>query len=574
MAKIKRLNISSFLFLAVFVWFIVAFMIFPNIEILRAIFFNPNSSAMDSIKAILDSDRAIRGIKNSFILATTLTVTVTIVGTLEVLFLEFFEIKARWIISFAYMIPLVFGGVMVANGYIFTYGSRGFVTSMLVKVFPHFNPSWFSGYGAVLFIMTFACTSTYMIFFRNAFKGIDYQIIEAARGLGSSNMKILFQVILPTLKPIMLTCTILLFQKGLMAMSAPLMIGGKNFETISPMILTFTQRPSSRILAAVLSLFLGLIQLVLLYAFHRNEKNGNFLSISKVSTKIKRIKIANPFLNILAHVTAYFFAFVNVVPLLVVVLFSFTDFEAISSGRINWHSFNLENYKLILTSETAYRPFLTSVFYATFSSIIVVLLMLFIARFIYKHKSKFSTILEMVIHIPWIFPGLMFALGLVLTYSHPHAIVMNNILTGTYTIMLIAYIIVMMPNTFRFLKASFYSVDQSLEDGAKNFGAKAGYSFVKIVLPLVLPTVLAMLAINFNGKLSEYDLSVFLYNPLAKPIGIVIRNNTSPDAGLDGVSLNFVYSVLLMIINTLVFFFVYADGKNTLIKLFKKEKRV
>jgi ABC-type Fe3+ transport system, permease component len=130
----------------------------------------------------------------------------------------------------------------------------------------------------------------------------------------------------------------------------------------------------------------------------------------------------------------------------------------------------------------------------------------------------------------------------------------------------------MMPNTFRFLKASFFSVDQSLEDAAKNLGAKPSYTFLKIVLPIVLPTVLAMLAINFNGKLSEYDLSVFLYNPIAKPIGVVIRNNSSTEAGIEGISLNFVYSVILMTINALVFFFVYADGKNVIKNLFKKRK--
>jgi hypothetical protein len=74
-------------------------------------------------------------------------------------------------------------------------------------------------------------------------------------------------------------------------MSAPLMIGGKQFETISPLILTFTQRPTSRTLAAVLSLFLGLIQMILLYVLQRNERKGNFLSISKVSTRIKRVKL-------------------------------------------------------------------------------------------------------------------------------------------------------------------------------------------------------------------------------------------------------------------------------------------
>ncbi|HIY92713.1 MAG TPA: iron ABC transporter permease [Candidatus Companilactobacillus pullicola] len=572
MIRIKRLNPGLVLFMIAFLWFIVAFMLFPNIEILRSVFFNQESSAMDSIKSILSSPRAMRGIKNSFILAVTLTCTTTIVGILEVLFLEFFDIKLRKLVNLAYMIPLIFGGVMVANGYIFTYGSRGFVTTFLLKYFPKMNPAWFSGYGAVIFLMTFACTSTYMIFFRNSFKSIDYQTIEAARGLGASNTKIIFQVVLPTLKPILLTCTILLFQTGLMAMSAPLMIGGKQFETISPLILTFTQRPTSRTLAAVLSLFLGLIQMILLYVLQRNERKGNFLSISKVSTRIKRVRIANPLLNVLAHLTAYAIALINLIPFLVVLLFSFTDVEAISTRQLHWNSFSLANYKLILTSESAYRPFLTSVFYATAASVIVVGLMLVMARFIYKRRNRFATVLEMIIYTPWVFPGLMFALGLVITYSHPHTIVMNNILTGSLAIMLIAYIIVMMPNTFRFLKASFFSVDQSLEDAAKNLGAKPSYTFLKIVLPIVLPTVLAMLAINFNGKLSEYDLSVFLYNPIAKPIGVVIRNNSSTEAGIEGISLNFVYSVILMTINALVFFFVYADGKNVIKNLFKKRK--
>lgn len=572
MMKLKQINLTSIIFLGAFFWFIIAFMIFPNIEILRSVFLNPNSSALDSLKAILGSERAMSGIKNSFILAITLTCTTTIVGILEVLFLEFFDLKLRWLLNLAYMIPLVFGGVMVANGYIFTYGSRGFVTTFLVKYFPGMNPAWFTGYKAVLFLMTFACTSTYMIFFRNSFKGIDYQTIEAARGLGASNSKILLKVVLPTLKPILLTCTILLFQTGLMAMSAPLMIGGKQFETISPLILTFTQRPSSRTLAAILSLFLGAIQLTLLFFLLRNERKGNFLSISKVKTQIKRVKITNPLANILTHVVAYFFAFINLVPLLVVLVFSFADIQAISSRQLKWSSFSLDNYRLILTSESAYRPFLTSVLYATASSIIVVGLMLLVARYIHKHHNYFTTALELIIHVPWVFPGLMFALGLVITYSHPHLLVMNHILTGTLMIMLVAYVIVMMPNTFRFLKASFYAVDQSLEDAAKNLGARPSYAFLKIVLPIVLPTVLAMLAINFNGKLSEYDLSVFLYNPIAKPIGVVIRNNSSTDAGIDGLALNFVYSVILMVINILVFFFVYADGKNVLKNLFINRK--
>ncbi|HFE9852701.1 TPA: ABC transporter permease [Enterococcus faecalis] len=571
--KIKHWNLGLIGYLIVLTWFIIAFILIPNVEILKTVFISENGFSGEMIRKIFTSDRAVKGINNSFILAISLTITSTIVGILEVLFLDYFKIKGRKFLSLSYMIPLVFGGIMLANGYLFTYGSRGFITKIIHSIFPTISTNWFSGFGAVLFLMTFACTTNYMIFFRNSFKNIDFQTIEAARGLGASNFKVLIKVVLPALKPILLTCIILLFQTGLMAMSAPLLIGGSNFETISPLILTFTQRPSSRVLAAVLSLFLGVFQLILLYIIQRNEKKGNFLSISKVKTKIEPIKITSKPMNILAHLFAYIFAFINLLPLIIVVLFSFTNYQTISTRNLSFNSFSLNNYQKILMDNTAYRPFITSVLYSAIASIISVILMIIAARIVFKYKNKFTVILEILLHIPWVLPGLMFALGLVLSYSKPKWIIFNYPLTGTLVIMLAAYIVVMLPNTFRFLKASYFSVDQNLEEAARNLGAKPMYSFIKIVLPLILPTILAMLAINFNGKLGDYDLSVFLYNPVAKPVGVVIRSNSNPEAGVEGIALNFVYSVLLMIINTLVFFFVYADGKNKLKKILKKREK-
>ncbi|MCB5951072.1 iron ABC transporter permease [Enterococcus sp. BWT-B8] len=569
----KKINIGLIGYLIILGWFIVAFMIIPNYEILKTVFISDDGFSSEVIQKILSSGRATQGIKNSFILAVSLTITTTIVGILEVLFLDYFKIKGKRFLIICYMIPLVFGGIMLANGYLFTYGSRGFITRLITSVFPAVPLDWFGGYGAVLFLMTFACTTNYMIFFRNSFKSIDFQTVEAAKGLGASNFTILTKVILPALKPVLLTCIILLFQTGLMAMSAPLMVGGRKFETIGPLILTFTQRPTSRSLAAVLSLFLGVFQLILLYIIQRNEKKGNYLSISKVKTKIEPTQIRSKLGNTIAHIGAYLFAFINLLPLVVVVLFSFTNFQTISSRELKFNSFSLQNYKNILTDSSSYRPFITSVVYSAIAALVAVLLMVIAARIVFKYQNRFTVLLEVLLHIPWVLPGLMFALGLILSYSKPKLIMFNQSLTGTLVIMLVAYIVVMLPNTFRFIKASYFSVDQNLEDAAKILGAKSIYSFIKIVLPIILPTVLAMIAINFNGKLGDYDLSVFLYNPAAKPVGVVIRSNSSAEAGVEGLAINFVYSVILMIINSLVFFFVYADGKDKIKHLFNGKKR-
>ena len=181
-----------------------------------------------------------------------------IVGTLLVLFTEYFDIKGAKILKAGYMTTLIYGGVVLCTGYKFIYGENGYITKLLVALFPSLDPGWFTGYFAVLFIMTFACTSNHIIFLTNAVRGIDYQLIEAARNLGASFWTIIFRIIIPLLKPTFLAITILIFLTGLSAMSAPLIVGGTDFQTINPMIMTFAQSTYSREIGALLAIILGI----------------------------------------------------------------------------------------------------------------------------------------------------------------------------------------------------------------------------------------------------------------------------------------------------------------------------
>ena len=120
---------------------------------------------------------------------------------------------------------MIYSGVVLVSGYKFVYGEAGFMTKLLVQLFPSFNTAWFHGYWAVLFVMTFACTSNHFLFLSNAIRKIDYQTVEAARNMGASTWYILRRVVLPVLKPTIYALTILTFLTGLAATSAPLILG-------------------------------------------------------------------------------------------------------------------------------------------------------------------------------------------------------------------------------------------------------------------------------------------------------------------------------------------------------------
>lgn len=140
----------------------------------------------------------------------------------------------------------------------------------------------------------------------------------------------------------------------------------------------------------------------------------------------------------------------------------------------------------------------------------------------------------------------------------------GKILTGTSIIMFLGYLIIKLPFTLRMTKAAFFSLDDSLEDAAKNLGAKPLYTFFRIILPIILPTVLAIFALNFNGLLGDYDMSVFLYHPLNQPLGVYIKALTDAQTNADNTALTFVYAVLMMIISSVVLYLVYGRGESKL----------
>ena len=81
------------------------------------------------------------------------------------------------------------------------------------------------------------------------------------------------------------------------------------------------------------------------------------------------------------------------------------------------------------------------------------------------------------------------------------------------------------------------------------------------------PSAMAILALNFNSLLADYDLTVFLYHPLLKTLGIVIRSSTDSTQNLkDSQAVALVYSVILMIIASVTLYLIYGRSEKSVSK--------
>lgn len=568
----KRIFIPGLVLKIAVAWALIAFVAYPVISLLIQTFWHDGTISTGVIGKVFSSARAVQSLKNSFILAFTLVITVNIVGTLCVLFTEYWDIKGAKILRLSYMTSLIYSGVVLVAGYKYVYGGTGLLTKLLLQFFPDMDPNWFVGYGAVVFVMTFSCTQNHMMFLKNAIHGLDYHTVEAAKNMGAGQAAIFFKIVIPVLKPTFFAITILTFLTGLGAMSAPLIVGGEDFQTINPMIITFSRSAYSREVAAFLAVILGVATIILLMIFSQVEKKGNYVSVSKTKAKLTKQKINNPVLNVIAHIAAWLMFAIYMLPIILIVIYSFCDYNTIMTGEFTPGSFTLENYQKLFTSIGAVRPYLVSIAYSLGAALLAAVISITCVRFVQKSKNKLNKLFEYGVLIPWLLPSTLIALGMTMAYGDRTPLIFNKVLVGTTVILLIGYVIIKLPFSYRMIRAAFFAVDDDLEDAAKCMGAGTLYTMRKIIIPVILPAVMSVVILNFNGLLSDYDLTAFLYHPLFQPLGIVIKAASDENASIDAKCMSFVYTVVLMILSSVALYFGQGSGMQTIRRW--KQKRL
>ena len=596
--------------IAFFVYLFFGFMLLPCLNTITQIFTVKGADGKTDPLAVIRfffAGNMPSYVWNSLKLAISLVITVNFVGISIVLLTEYFDIKGAKVLRLGYMTTLIYSGVALVTGYLFLYDSNGMLTTWLANVIPGFNKDWFSGFRAVLFTMTFACTSNHMLFLRNAIRGIDYNTVEAARNLGAKPFKVLMKVVFPNHIPTPLSHTVKTLNNGLCAMSAPTLLG---YDSINPEIVRLAGSsvadeafPQAR--AALLSIILAMFTIILLTTLSSYERKGHYLSVSKTKAKLVKQKIQNPVMNVIAHIYAYVLFLIYMTPVVMIVLFSFQNYPAIRAKSLDMNQWTLINFfgqqdyefltnrgklktrvgsisGLFANADTVggiRLSFVLSAIAAALACVIVVVAV----NYIFKNKGKKrSTVLEYSLLFPWLLPTILICYSY-RTYFNSDSVwyVFNNNLywkENVRFLIVMAYTVVKLPFALRMIKAAFYAIDEELEDAARNLGASPLVTFLRVKLPIVLPSVLAVFALNFNALFTEYDMSATFHSSYGKSYAMVIQNMCAEE-GRDGYNVNAsgrrcASTVFIMIVSGLILYLVYGVGARDLgDRLAIKEKR-
>jgi iron(III) transport system permease protein len=151
--------------------------------------------------------------------------------------------------------------------------------------------------------------------------------------------------------------------------------------------------------------------------------------------------------------------------------------------------------------------------------------------------------LDLTIMLPFVLPGIVTGVAFLTTFNTGLIV-----LSGTGTILILAYFVRRIAYIFRTVTAAIGQVDTKLEEASAICGATWGWTMRKITVPLVAPGIAAGAILVFATLISEMSVTILLYSARWKTMSIAIYEYVIADELLDASAMGAIAIVLTLLL--------------------------
>lgn len=134
-----------------------------------------------------------------------------------------------------------------------------------------------------------------------------------------------------------------------------------------------------------------------------------------------------------------------------------------------------------------------------------------------RSRSRLARAFEELLLLPVAIPGLATALALILVYGNMTS------LRQSFVFILIGHVVFTLPFMVRTVSAAFQRHDLlAMEEAARTLGAGFIQRFLGVLVPAVLPAIVAGMLMVFTLSIGEFNLTWMLHTPLTRtlPVGL------------------------------------------------------
>jgi iron(III) transport system permease protein len=527
----------------------------------NAFWVNGEFNVRDVVRIIREPETW-QALTNSLIIATGTTIGSTIVGTFFAWLVTRTDLPYKRFMKSMFLVPFMLPSFIGALAWKMLLSPRaGFINRFFMTELGFSGPIFnIYSYAGIVLVEVMYLFPFVFIQVCGALERMDPTLEESARVSGAGLFTITRKITIPLVLPSILSGALLIMLYSMAHFGTVAVLGIENgifniptliYQRIHQSAGSFASIRTGTVLATVLVVAAAFI----LWLQAKILTRGHYQIIAGKSFRPMELKLRALRFPLLLFCLGYI-GFTIVLPTVVIFLVGGLKTYGLA---FTWENLSLDNYKFVLFDYKVTKDAIWNSVTLGFSAAIITMFAgVMISYVIVKMKVRGKGILEFLGMLPFSVPGSVIALGVILAWSGKYGVNLYN----TVWIILVAYIARYMAFSLRANGAALEQVHDSLMEAARICGATMWQTLKDIVLPLVKPGMIAAFFLIFLPSLRELTVSIMLYAPTTRTIGVAIYTlnedgETVRSAALAGLAL-----ILIVIGQALINRFTERHGRG------------
>ena len=437
---------------------------------------------------------------NTFLLMFGVGVTTFIIGVGLAWLICRYDFFMKNIIEWALLLPLALPSYIIAYCYTDFLEYSGYLQTLIRNIFELNSPNEYffpeiRSLGGAIFVISFVLYPYVYLITKVAFRSTPTSLLELAEINGKNP---LYSVALPLARPAIIAGLSLVLMETISD------FGTVDFfavETIALGIFNLWLGMNNLAAASQLAL-IGFTFVLVLFALELAARNKQRFNDTKITLYRGFNKKVSPLKNLFIFVICLLPLVIGfIIPVLILIInsISYLDLESFN---------NLINLSI--------NSFLISII----TSLVIVILSLILVVGLKFYNFKGMNFLSTVAGIGYAFPGIIIALGSLFFISFlqntTNSIFLflgteiEIIMIGSFFILIFAYVSRFNAVAFGAINSGISRIPPNMMEASLTLGKPFGFSFIKIILPLIKPSILTATILAFVDIIKELPITLLL----------------------------------------------------------------
>ncbi len=548
MKKHEKRDVWTYISLAIG-FLLLLFLVYPLFSLLQESVIVDGTFTLSQFKRFFSQKYYITSIFNSTKIALVVTILTLLIGIPFSYFYSFYNIRGKRMIFVLLLLSTMSAPYIGAYAWILLLGNSGVITNLLKSI--GINGVNIYGYWGIVFVQTLKLFPLVVIYMNGAFKNIDSSLLDAAESMGATGFNKIKEAVLKLSIPTMTAAALLVFMRSFADFGTPILIG-RGYSTFPVLIFnqylgeTGTNYHFAAAISVIAVIVTGVIFII--QKIVSNQFKFTVSALNPVSPKDfkGKGKIFSTLFNAVLLITA-------LLPQAYIAFMSFRNYK----NSIMLPGYSLNNYRAAL-DRNLLRATKNTLLISVLALAVIIVIAVLISYLVVRRKNLFNDALDTTSMLPYIMPGGVIGIALIITFSKA-----PFYLSGTIWIMIIALAIRRLPFTSRSATASMMQISENVEEAAVSLGASKFGAFLKIVVPMISSGIVAGAVLSWVSIITEMSSGVILYNN--QTITLTLGTYVAVNNGTHGIAAVFATVTGLFTVISLLIYLQFEKSDNIII---------